>query len=157
MAAHVPGLGDTVPFDTLVASLLLLLPYTAFSLRETDPKRRAWLLTLVTAAIVGPVGLTYIFGTVIPEFDEHVQFTDMRLSRFLCTFFVVRTSSTHSQYPPHPHLLCGTSSTHDNITPPQLFINGAKDLLFEVYLGPEHPSAGCKTRLESRVKPFNPI
>lgn len=71
-----------------MASTMLLLPYAVYASSEGEPKRRAWFLTLVTASVCGPLSLKYVFDVVVPEFDEAAQFTDARLARFLCTFFV---------------------------------------------------------------------
>ena len=83
-----PADPSTLTRDLKIACAGLLIPYALYASRVTEPKRRAWLLTLITASTCGPLALGVVFAHVWPTFDAAAQFTDAPAATFACRFFV---------------------------------------------------------------------
>ena len=83
-----PADPSTLSRDLKIASAALLIPYALYASRVTEPKRRAWLLTLITASTCGPLALGVVLAHVWPTFDAAAQFTDAPAATFACRFFV---------------------------------------------------------------------
>ena len=88
LATSPPADPATLPRDLKIASAALLIPYALYASRVTEPKRRAWLLTLITASTCGPLALGVVLAHVWPTFDAAAQFTDAPAATFACRFFV---------------------------------------------------------------------
>ena len=87
-ATSPPADPSTLSRDLKIASAALLIPYALYASRVTEPKRRAWLLTLITASTCGPLALGVVLAHVWPTFDAAAQFTDAPAATFACRFFV---------------------------------------------------------------------
>ena len=87
-ATSPPADPSTLSRDLKIASAALLIPYALYASRVTEPKRRAWLLTLITASTCGPIALGVVLAHVWPTFDAAAQFTDAPAATFACRFFV---------------------------------------------------------------------
>ena len=110
-ATSPPADPSTLARDLKIASAGLLIPYALFASRVTDPKRRAWLLTLVTASTCGPIALGVVLAHVWPAFDAAAQFADAPAATFACrlfvTFLVLDCAVGAAHYPRQFHLFEG--------------------------------------------------
>ena len=88
MKALIGHMGAWAGRPEQIASAALLIPYALYASRVTEPKRRAWLLTLITASTCGPIALGVVLAHVWPTFDAAAQFTDAPAATFACRFFV---------------------------------------------------------------------